>query len=766
MENFVEVASPMTDRSNPTAISHRAPAATALFVVSVLASACLMFLLQPLLARMLLPVFGGSPAVWNICMVFFQMLLLAGYAYAHESVRRLGIARQMLMHAAILLGSLAMLPHALSSTQVDTAHPELAVLQLLVGMAAVPFFVLSTNSSLTQRWFSVASLRGSGDPFWLYAASNVGSLVALVSYPFLVEPSLGVRAQLHYWAIGYVAFALITVATMYVAYRRMHSSAYLTAADNAAPADIATQPAVTTRRRMSWVARSAIASSLLLSITMEISTDVIAAPLFWVLPLALYLLSFVVAFSSHRPRRAAVSYATLLGIALCLVLVIVPTVLPLWFALLVLLATLFAGALLCHGDLADDRPSASDLTSFYLWISVGGAIGGIANSLVAPLIFSSIAEYPITLLLLALVVRPPRAEGDAWSWRGAREMLASHVALAMIGATLVAIVAVLRGRAGHVHAASDTTILQWQFMPLAILVCGVLYRRQPGVFPLATALAAAFVLAGLQFTDPIIDQGRSFFGVSRVTENGYERILIHGVTVHGSQRKAPALRDIPTSYYYPDGPLGWVVAHAPDSATIGVVGLGAGSLAPLARAGQSLTFYEIDPLVEAMARRDFTFLSDSKAAIRVAIGDGRRLIAAEPDDHFDVLVLDAFSGDAIPTHLLTEEAISLYLHKLKGDGVLVIHISNRYADLARVLRGWHDVTGQRVAMSQYVPAAREQAQGVRSTVAVALSRSPRGLMRLAQTRQWYWIEDDGPSVHWTDDHVSVIDVLNRNILRP
>ncbi|MBC7673206.1 MAG: fused MFS/spermidine synthase, partial [Polaromonas sp.] len=447
-------------------------------------------------------------------------------------------------------------------------------------------------------------------------------------------------------------------------------------------------------------------------------------------------------------------------------LVIVPTVLPLWFALIVLLATLFAGALLCHGDLANDRPSAHDLTSFYLWISVGGAIGGIANSLVAPLIFSSIAEYPITLLLLALVVRPHHAERDPWSRRSAREMLTSPVALTMIVAAAVATVAVLHGRADHVRAASDTTILQWQFMPLAILVCGVLYRRQPGIFQLSTALTAAFVLAGLQYTDPIIDQARSFFGVSRVTENGYERILIHGVTVHGSQRKAPALRNIPTSYYYPEGPLGWVVAHAPDNAAIGVVGLGAGSLAPLARAGQSLTFYEIDPLVEAMARRDFTFLSDSKAAVRVAIGDGRRLIASEPDDHFDVLVLDAFSGDAIPTHLLTEEAISLYLHKLKSDGVLVIHISNRYADLARVLRGWRDVTGQRVAMSQYVPGAREQAQGVRSTVAVALSRSPRGLMRLAQTRQWYWIEDDGPSVHWTDDHVSVIDVLNRNILRP
>ena len=388
-----------------------APAATALFVLSVLASASLMFLLQPLLARMLLPVFGGSPAVWNTCMVFFQMLLLAGYAYAHASVRRLGIARQMLLHATIVLGSFATLPHALSTTPVDTAHPELAVLGLLTGMAAVPFFVLSTNSSLTQRWFSIAALRGSGDPFWLYAASNTGSLVALLAYPLLVEPAMGVRAQLHYWAIGYVAFALITIATIYVTHRGMRSSAPPHAVNSATRSAISTQSAVTTRRRMSWVALSAVASCLLLSITMEISADVIAAPLLWVLPLALYLLSFIVAFSSHRPGREAVSYATLLGIALCLVLVIVPTVLPLWFALLVLLTTLFSGALLCHGDLADDRPSANDLTSFYLWISVGGAIGGISNSLIAPLVFSSIAEYPITLLLSPTGPGPTLLEG-------------------------------------------------------------------------------------------------------------------------------------------------------------------------------------------------------------------------------------------------------------------------------------------------------------------------------------------------------------------
>ena len=702
-----------------------------------------------MLARRLLPSFGGSPAVWNTCLVCFQVLLLAGYAYAHGALRFLGVRRQAMLHAALLVVSLFVLRHAISAGTVVTPWPEGSVLLTLLGTAGVPFFLLSTNSSLTQRWFATGEFRTSHDPFWLYAASNAGSLVALLAYPLLVERALGVNAQFELFAAGYVVFVLLTLAIIVLTIRRNASSV---------DEDVASPVAGETPQRLRWVIRSAVASSLLLSISMQITTEVIAAPLFWVVPLALYLVTFIVAFSrGHRPARERIAFATTIGIALCLLLVVLPTVFPLWFALVTLLGTLFVGALLCHGDLADERPHASDLTSFYLWISVGGAIGGVLNGIIAPVVFSSVAEYPITLFCLACLIGKPTR-----SWRE----LASLPVLAMIIATVVAAMFVV---VSHRHVAvtlSDATPFRWQFMPVLVLLCGVLLSRRPAVFPAAIGLVATFLIAGFHFVDPIIDQGRSFFGVSRVTENATERILIHGVTVHGGQRKAPALRDIPISYYYADGPLGWAVTSAPESAEIGVVGLGAGSLATLTRAGQRLTFFEIDPLVEAMARRDFTYLADAKATVAVQIGDGRQLLAQTPDGTFDRLILDAFSSDAIPTHLLTEEALAMYLRKLKPSGLLVVHVSNRYADLSRVFRGWHEATGQRVAMTQYVPSAALEAQGVHSTVAIALAASPHGLAPLAQTKQWYWIESDGPSVHWTDDYVSIMGVLDRNILKP
>jgi len=735
-------------------------------VASVLLSAFLLFLLQPILARMLLPVHGGSPAVWNTCMVFFQVLLLAGYAYAHGSLRLMGFSRQPVVHAVLLVGSLFFLPRALTSIGTGTMSPVPSILLALALTAGIPFFVLSTNSSLTQRWFSLSSFERSADPFWLYAASNVGSLVALLSYPLIVEPAFGLRAQLRYWSIGYAVFIALSLASMIVARGGIRAASMgeeLARSKERSAGD----GQVSARRRIGWLWRAAVASSLLLSVTMQISTDVISAPLFWVLPLALYLSTFVIAFSpSMRPRRIVVAYATRVGIALCLVLVVVPTLFPFWFALLVLLGTLFAGALLCHGDLADDRPSARDLTDFYLWLAVGGMLGGLANSIVAPLVFSSVAEYPATLVCLAFVLRP-RGRGEPTSADDEiTATMRSLPALLMMGAMTVAAVMVWREHAHNALNGGDSGILRWQFMPLVVLIAGVLFASQPGVFSLSTMLVAAFVFAGFNFIDPIVDQGRSFFGVSRVTETAAQRVMIHGVTVHGVQRKDPALRDIPTSYYYPRGPLGFAISHMPPGAEIGVVGLGAGSLAPLARVGQHLTFYEIDPLVEAMARRDFSYLADSKASVNVEIGDGRRLIEAVADDHFDLLMIDAFNSDAIPTHLMTEEALALYLRKLKPTGLLVMHISNRYADLTRVFRGWHQTTGQRVAVDQFVPTAAEQRDGVGNTLAVALARSPSAFANLVETKQWFWLDNDGPAVHWTDDHVNLLAVLDRNVLKP
>jgi SAM-dependent methyltransferase len=679
-------------------------------------------------------------------MVFFQAVLLAGYAYAHGSLTRLGVKRQQLLQGAVLLLSLFMLPRAFHLAVTGDASPVVVMLAALTLIAGVPFFVLSTNSSLTQRWFSLSSLDRSDDPFWLYAASNVGSLIALLAYPFIVEPALGLEAQLRWWSIGYVVFVVLSLAVMYATRRTLVT-------DDAR--DVA-EPSVAPigwPRRVRWILLAAIASSLLLSVTMQIATDVMSAPLFWVLPLAIYLLTFVIAFSpGRRPPRRLIAHLTTIGTALCFTIVIAPTVLPLWFALVALLGTLFCGALLCHGDLADDRPAASQLTDFYLAVSIGGALGGIANSLLAPLIFRSVVEFPLTLAALALVLRPLRAPTRVELW-----FAGLSVALLAAAAGLVI--------AGRAHP-NPPSALHWQLAPLVVLAAAVFLSSRPTALPVAATLAALFVATGLHFVDPIIDQGRSFFGVSRVTEKPDARVMIHGVTVHGAQFKSAARRDVPVSYYYPRGPLGWAVSNAPPGAEIGIVGLGAGSLAPLARAGQRLTYFEIDPLVEQMARRDFTFLADARAAVDVRIGDGRQLLDREPDDRFDLLVIDAFNSDAIPMHLLTDEAIGVYLRKLKPSGLLVMHISNRYADIARVLRGWRRVSGLRVAIDEFVPTPDEDAQGVLATVAVAIGRSGAALAPLAATKQWYWLEDDGPSVHWTDDQASLLSILDKNVLRP
>lgn len=719
-----------------------------IYVASVFLSAFLLFLLQPMLARLLLPVFGGSPAVWNTCMVFFQAVLLAGYAYAHGSLTRLGVRRQQVLQAVLLLLSLLALPRALHLSITTDASPIVLILAALTLIAGVPFFVLSSNSSLTQRWFSLSNLAGSGDPFWLYAASNVGSLAALIAYPFIVEPTLGLRAQLRWWSIGYVAFVVLSLVVMYLTRRTM-------AVHDASDADVAAPPPpIEWPRRLRWMLLAAIASSLLLSVTMQISTDVVSAPLFWVVPLALYLLTFVIAFAARRrTSRRMLAHLTTIGIALCFALVIAPSTLPLWFALIALLGTLFTGALLCHSDLADDRPAPSQLTDFYLALSVGGALGGVANSIVAPLIFRSVVEFPLTLAALALVLRPLRRPSKIEN-----AFAAAALALMVLASVLVTI--------ERVHETGRTASLHWQLAPLVVLGAAVLLSNRPTVVPVAATLAALFVATGLHFVDPIIDQGRSFFGVSRVTETPEVRIMVHGTTVHGVQFKDLERRDLPVSYYYPRGPLGWAVANTPASGEIGIVGLGAGSLAPLAHDGQHVTFFEIDPLVERMASRNFTYLADAHAPVAVRIGDGRQLLEREPDGRFDLLMIDAFNSDAIPMHLLTDEALGLYLRKLKPSGLLVMHISNRYADLSRVFRGWRRATGVPVAIDQFVPTSDEQELGVLTTVAVAIARTPAGLASLAATKQWYWLDDEGPAVHWTDDQADVLSVLDKNILEP
>ena len=758
-----------------------------LYIAAIFVSAFLLFVVQPLIARMMLPRYGGSPAVWNTSLVFFQLALLAGYAYAHASLERLPWRAQGWIHVAVLLVALAALPPALHARwqAPPTAWPVPWVLAGLAAAVGLPFFALATNSTLVQRWFSLSGLGGSHDPYWLYAASNVGSLLALMAYPFVIEPAWGIRAQTLAWSKGYVLFVGLTLAGLVVSRRRAGAGNIRhdpvgpsipppvsddpagssipppVSEDSASPSTSVSvpnnpaaspSPAVTWRRRGGWILRTATASSLLLAVTMHFTTDVAAIPLFWVAPLAVYLLTFIIAFATPlRHARPVVAGMTVLGIMTMLMLLLIPASLPLAFKAGMALLTLFAGALLCHSDVAADRPGAAQLSDFYLALSIGGALGGVLNSLVAPVVFKSVAEFPITLAVLAwLVLRPSGAPGAAVKlsarlWR-IQSVAVLGIVLAMIGA--------VAARAAGLLANS------WLVVPFVVLLGGVLLAWLPRPFPVAVTLVALFLAADLNSGSADLAERRGFFGVLRVRENSTARMLIHGTTNHGGQLKDPALARTPIAYYHPKGPLGAMVAAQPPGAHIALVGLGTGSLAALGKAGQTITYFEIDPLVEDLATHYFTYLAGSPAKTNVVIGDARLTLADTPDGQFDLILIDAFSSDAIPVHLLTSEAVDLYLSKLKPDGIVVFHLSNRYVRFDPLFRALAQDKGLSVASAEYKPAEAEQKLNVFGVTAMAVTRSAAVLDRLLAGGGMWRRLDAGRAVLWTDDYSNLVGLLN------
>lgn len=737
-------------------------------------SAFLLFFIQPLIAKMLLPRYGGSPAVWNTAMVFFQVLLLAGYLYAHVSLRWLGVRRQAALHVLVLLLPLVSLPPVVHAGLLapPTAWPVPWVLASLALAVGLPFLVLATNSSLVQRWYVLAQPDGSGgDPYWLYAASNVGSLLALLAYPFLLEPLWGIQTQARIWAAGYVLFVVLAMGVMFVALRRplrnggpeaVPATNRIDRTDGADEADSAilmpgtdgTDPPrqsapITWRRRAGWVLRAATATSLLMAITLQFTTDVAAVPLFWLVPLAVYLATFILAFgTSFAHTRRYVAAVAVVGTAALLLLAVIGSTVPLAVYALVALLTLFAGALVCHADLAADRPGSEHLTDFYLWLAAGGAVGGILNSLVAPLVFSSIAEYPITLAVLAWLLEKHAQEDRPISPVRARvtRLVAAMLVLAMLGATVARL--------------TGSSALVWVVVPAAVVLVGLALARLPRVFPLAATLVALFLVAELQRHDAVIAQSRSFFGVLRVREDSQARYLVHGTTNHGGELKDPALRLTPITYHYRNGPLGSLVAAQGPDATIAVTGLGAGSLAGLGKAGQHMIFYEIDPLVEDMARRYFHYLAESPAATRVVLGDARLTLADAPDGGYDLMVMDAFSSDAIPIHLVTDEAVAMYLRKLRPGGILLFNISNRYLDLTPLFRGLANHQHLFAATSYVQPAPADARLGALRVRAAALTTSEATYRRLLGSSGIWQALGPGRSILWTDDYSNLVGLIN------
>ncbi|MSP58942.1 MAG: hypothetical protein EXR72_01135 [Myxococcales bacterium] len=702
-------------------------------IASVFSGAFLLFLVEPMVAKMALPRFGGSPAVWNMCMLLFQALLLAGYGYSHLLGRRLVPRRQVAVHGVLLIASLAALPPVLREVGDPTVHPAPALLFAAASAAGVPFFLLASHSSLAQRWFS---LRTGREPYFLYGASNVGALAALVAYPLLIEPYLGARCQGHLWSVGYGVFLVLVAGVLASAWKSPLPSV----------TGVAVGAGWTQRGR--WLFRSTTGSCLLLAISLRITTDVASLPLLWVAPLALYLATFVLAFSPRIPYpRRWLEMLVVCGVTVGLGSTPMANSPSLWQALGLPLATLFAGCWVCHADLVRDRPPVEHLTEFYAWIAVGGLLGGVLCNLVAPLIFDSVAEFPIALLLLAVALA--FGEDGGTSLRRALGRPITFAAPAAMAAALGVWAWQIGGDPTAAHAS-------WNLIPLLVLVAGMALWRVPAQFCLASALVAGVSLGGLYTSGRVLAARRSFFGVLRVMQLGDGRVMVHGTTVHGAQITNPLRRE-PATYYHPDGPMGTVVAEQRDGARIAVVGLGSGSLAALLRPGQKMTFFELDPTVEPMARAWFTFLGESRGEVAVVAGDARLTLPREAGSAFDLLVLDAFTGDAVPVHLLTVEAFNLYLGKVKTGGLLLLHISNRHLDLARVVRGASARLGLATVRKRFGPTARQLAEGALESDVVAVARSRTDLAALE--REGWRRLDDGEAVTWTDDRSSLIGLL-------
>lgn len=700
----------------------------ALYAVTLFVGAALLFLVQPLVGKLLLPLVGGTPSVWNTCMVFFQIVLLAGYLYAHRSTGKLGVRRQAVFHLLLLVVVVVVFKIAVATTgspvpvvpsmlpdDQDSSLIMIAELSATVFIAVgVPFFVLSTTSPLLQRWFATTGHPAARDPYFLYAASNAGSLVGLLAYPFLIERCLTLPHQQWVFAGGVLGYIGLVCACALTIIRKPKGDTLPTAAAKAEEQARANAKAaaegeansdfdsefrqphsdlhLSPRRIAWWVGLAALPSSLLLGVTTHVSTDLAPVPLLWVVPLALYLVSFIIVFARWPDgiHRAVGRFTPMLILFVVLTLLTYAAE-PLAIVGLLHMLAFFGVCLVCHGELAKDRPPPEHLTAFYFWMSLGGVLGGLFNALIAPVVFTHLGmvEYPLALVLAAAV--RPRGEANGPPLRIADVLLVS----VLLGLSVVLVLTVPEYvKVPQEPDSSDALtarLLRGGLMFGIPSVAAFALVRKPARY--ALSLAALFIAGAFDtkhFGETLYME-RNFFGVIRVTRSpdGKFTRLIHGTTIHGQQRLDEDGCPRPMTYYHEKGPVGNLFGSLPAERVkrVAVVGLGTGAVAFYAKPGQQWTFYEIDPAVVRVARDTeyFRFLSSCRGSCDVVLGDARRQLAKEPNNTFDVIILDGFCSDAIPVHLLTREAVRMYGSKLAPHGVMALHVSNNHLDLPPII---------------------------------------------------------------------------------
>lgn len=734
-----------------------------IFVLSIFTSALLLFAVQPLFTKMALPALGGAPNVWNTAMVFFQGVLLLGYLYAHLSSKFLPLRAQILCHLTVLGVGLLFLPIALPINWAAPAHGAAQGLWLIAMMGVAlgaPFFALSANAPLLQRWFSYTGHRTAQDPYYLYAASNLGSILSLLAYPFVIEPALGLTSQSEIWqSIYWVLISFIACAGLVtLAWPRV-------AAKDQSISSQETSQSIAISKKLGWIGLAFVPSGFMLAVTTHLTTDVTPAPFLWIIPLTLYLLSFVVVFSSFADK-----VRNLLSVAAPIILIAVAVLAPLVSSIVILawalhIGVFFVVCLVCHGELAKRRPPTDKLTEFYLIMSFGGVLGGIFTALLAPVLFSGIWEYAILFILASYITA---------TFSDVKRALPYKKYGILILALVLSTIAIFA-----LNSVSKSFNDSFSIMPAIVIAVTIIAliayanRYQKVIFTLAISCVIMTVPilreSVLDEKSEIIFQDRSFFGVVSVKKLnhslGVRHNFIHGSTVHNAQLRDDDLQTLPVLYFSLVGPYGDVTAAIrakTKNPRFAVIGLGAGALACHKRDGEVWNFYEIDPLIAKVARNDklFSFMNKCAPDAPITIGDGRLSLVAEAEsgaEKYDVIFLDAFSSDSIPGHLITREAMMVYRERLNPGGIIMVHTSNRYLDVSSVAIAAAQTLNLDWRAIPFRP-TEEQEEQLLAFGADAVVIGDKEVIEAAADGRPLWVKKPAnPIVRpWTDDYSNIL----------
>jgi hypothetical protein len=730
-----------------------------LFAGTLFTSAFLIFWIQPMVAKMVQPLLGGTPAVWTTCMLFFQVILLCGYFYAHLISTKLSIKKQVITHIFMLLLGILLLPIIISESKVIASawdsNPVFWLLWLLIIVIGYPFFMISSSAPLLQKWFSNTSHVSAEDPYFLYVASNFGSIIALLSYPFIIEPTLRLRLQSQVWTFVYYTLILLFAICGVIIWRQSKTIKKETISSTPQQKKI---KRLSFRRRLRWLLLAFIPSSLMLGVTTYLTIDIASIPLLWIIPLTLYLISFIFVFA----KRQLLPHETLVRLFPIITLVVVFIILteidsPLWLVFLFYLTFFFLTAMVCHEQLAKDRPHTQHLTEFYLFISLGGALGGFFNALLAPIIFTKIIELPLVLVIACLVYKKNDLN------KPFHVKLKDYLLPLALGGLTIILVKFVPG----------ITLEPYQLWMVVIfgipLFISYLFIKRPIRF----GLSLGAILLGSSFFSaihgPILFTERNFFGTVQVNydPSGPYHKLFHGTTLHGIQFTNPSREDEPLSYYHREGPFGQIFKiynQNPSSNSIAIIGLGIGSMLAYSSPNQDWTFYEIDPAVIQIANNSkyFTFLKNSKPGdLNIIRGDARINIKKAAAAEYGIIVIDAFSSDAIPVHLITEEAVTLYLSKLAKGGILAFHISNQFLDLSSVIGDLASNAGLICLLQDdnVVESIDRNYTGKYASKWAVMAEDISTLRPLLKDKRWHIIYPRSHAKPWTDDFSNILDVL-------